>query len=386
MLLAGLLTIADGGLADAPAELGEDVKLLFQVVTCQDGALPATLDPKTVAAYCTKQKDRFNRFQAHWGTHAQQFLVGLEPTDLPAEVIYPFGGGDLMMALAAFPDAKVITTLSLELAGDPRRLRTLTDKVALEQSLKGIAEASATTLASNDSKSVNLSKIQQGELPGQLSMHLMGLALFGYVPISARYFRIEPDGALHYFTNAEIAALEGQSAPRLKSNWKPADFSPAFANVEVQFVPKDKPDAPPRIHRHIGANLSDEGLKLAPGVLAHLASKGQVTAMTKAASYLLWRDDFATIRDYLLGHARFMLSDSTGVPLRFWKKAKCAVVTYGSFQKSFLGTWEIYQKELREEFEAQPARKLPMRFGYPDGSAEKRSHLFTALCPAVTGK
>ena len=71
------------------------------------------------------------------------------------------------------------------------------------------------------------------------------------------------------------------------------------------------------------------------------------------------------------------------MPPRYWKKAKCPVTTYGSFEKSFLGTWEVFQQELRTEFETQPARKLPMRFGYPDGSAEKRSHLFTALCPAT---
>jgi hypothetical protein len=391
LILAALLSASDAGAPDTrsaraesrdgAADLADDVKLLYQVVTCQDGKLPDNLDQKTIDAYCKKQKEKFARFQEHWGTHATEFITGLEPKELPPELVYPFGGGDLMMALAAFPDAKVITTLSLELAGDPRRLKTLADKKALETSLKGIAEASGTTLVSNDSKSVNLSKTQRGELPGQLSIHLMGLALFNFVPVSVKYFRIEDDGTLHYFTAAEITALEGQSAGRLKETWKSPDFSPAFANVEVQFVPKDKPDAAPRIHRHIGADLSDGGLKKAPGVLAYLKAKGDVAAMTKAASYLLWRDDFVTMRDYLVSHARFMLSDSTGVPVRWWKKAKCEVKTYGSFEKSFLGTWQGYQDELKAEFEAQGPRKLPMRFGYPDGSAEKRSHLITATCP-----
>ena len=43
----------------------------------------------------------------------------------PKTVVYPFGGGDLMSALVAFPDATEITTISLELAGDPRRLEKL---------------------------------------------------------------------------------------------------------------------------------------------------------------------------------------------------------------------------------------------------------------------
>ncbi|MBX7097407.1 MAG: hypothetical protein K1X89_06835 [Myxococcaceae bacterium] len=379
MVLA-LALVLSAAPADAPAELGDDVKLLYQVVTCQDGALPANVDAAVVKAYCVKQQERFARFREHWGARAQTFLTSLEPKDLPAELVYPFGGGDLMMALTAFPDAKVITTLSLELAGDPRRLRTLKDPKALEQSLKAIGTASASTLISNDSKSVNLSAIQQGELPGQLSMHLMGLALYDLVPTRARFFRVEPDGSLHYFSAAEIEALGTTTAAQLKSNWKPPDFSPAFANVELEFVPRANPTAPPRIFRHLGANLSNDGLKAAPGVLKHLEAKGTVAAMTKAASYLLWRDEFSAVREYLLAHARFMVSDSTGVPPRFWKAKGCTVATYGTFEKSFLGTWEVFQKELRETFAADP-HPLPMRFGYPDGSAEKRSHLMTATCP-----
>ena len=47
------------------------------------------------------------------------------PKDLPTALVYPFGGGDLMAALQLFPEATEITTISLELAGDPRRWRAL---------------------------------------------------------------------------------------------------------------------------------------------------------------------------------------------------------------------------------------------------------------------
>jgi hypothetical protein len=376
LLLASLLGAEPP--AEAPAEFIDDVRLVFQVVTCQGGPVPSPLEAKTVDAYCARMKPKFERFRTHWGVTARDFIATQRPATLPIELVYPFGGGDLMMALTSFPDAAVITTLSLELAGDPRRLKTLADAKALEQSLKALDEAATTTLLSNDSKSVNLSKIQRGEVPGQLSMHLMGLALHDQEPVSVRFFRVEPDGSLHYFTASEIAALEPQKASKLKETWKAPDFSPAFANVEVQFVPKGQPGASRRTHRHIGANLSDEGLAKAPGLLKHLDAKGQVAAMTKAASYLLWNNAFTTMREWLVAHAVFMISDSTGVPPRYWKKKGCAVQTFGNFQKSFLGTWEGYQEELREAFAS--AKKLPMRFGYPDGSPEKRSHFIVASC------
>lgn len=374
--LSAALVAAD----PAPADFSEDVKLLFEVVSCQGGALPEGLDAAVVEGYCAQQRPRLERFKGHWGSKGRAFLAELRPKEAPAELVYPFGGGDLMMALTTFPEATVINTLSLELAGDPRRLRRVRDKNALKNSLSAIADASNSTLTSNDSKSVNLSKIQRGELPGQLSMHLLGLALFGYRPVAARYFRVEPSGALHYYTADEIEALEGSPAERLRHGWTSPDFSQAFANVEVEFVSAATPDGPRRIHRHFAADLSDAGLEKLPGLLVHLNGKGKVSAMTKAASYLLWRNEFSKMRDYLVTHAAVMIADSTGVPPRYWKAAGCAVSTYGAFQKSFLGTGATLEAELRDEFKAQPRRALPMRFGYPDGSPERTSHLILTSC------
>jgi hypothetical protein len=360
----------------APAEFIADARPLFDLVTCT--ATPAGLDAKTVETWCVGQKARYAKF-TQWGLKASAFLTPLKPGGLPTELVYPFGGGDVMAALQVFPEMQVVSTLSLELAGDPRRWKNLTAPKDLQRSLSAIANASASTLVSNDSLSKNLSATQQGELPGQLSMHLMGLMLAGQEPVSVRYFRVEADGTLHYLTTDEISAVEGTTAKNLKSSWKPPDFSPAFANVEVQFVPKGAPpNAPRRVHRHFAANLANDSLP--PGLMKHFEAKGKVTAMTKAASYLLWRDAFSTVRDYLLANAVFMVSDSTGVPPMHWLQKGCTVDTYGAFEKSFLGTWEGYQADLRKAFAS--AKALPMRFGYPDGSEKKLSHLFIAKCPA----
>lgn len=366
-------------LAAAPegAEFIEDVRPLFRLITC-DTEVPPGLDAKTVTAWCANQKKRYEKFSKGWGVKARAFLEPLKPTGLPTELVYPFGGGDLMAALQLFPEAQVISTLSLELAGDPRRWKTLTEAKKLKTSLSAISNASASTLLSNDSLSKNLSATQQGELPGQLSMHLMGLSLAGQEPVSVRFFRLEADGTLHYLTTEEIAALEGTTAKNLKASWKSPDFSPAFANVEVQFAPKGNLTAPRRTHRHFAANLANDSLPV--GLMKHLEAKGRVTSMTKAASYLLWREAFSVVREWLLASAAFMVSDSTGIPPRHWTQKGCTVEAFGAFEKSFLGTWEGYQAELRTLFKT--AKRVPMRFGYPDGSPSKHNHLLLARCPA----
>ena len=163
-------------------------------------------------------------------------------------------------------------------------------------------------------------KLQKGEIPGELSFFLVGLASHGYEPVSLRYFRIEPDGELHYLTAEDIAAVEAKNAKLLHSSWVAPDFSEAFSNSEIKFKKRGAPDSEIRVHRHIAFNLANDRLKAAPGLLKYLEKKGRISAMTKAASYLLWRDDFSMIRDYLLKNMDFMISDSTGVPVSFAKR------------------------------------------------------------------
>jgi hypothetical protein len=102
--------------------------------------------------------------------------------------------------------------------------------------------------------------------------------------------------------------------------------------------------------------------------------------MTKAASYLLWREDFSRVRNYLLKHMVLMISDSTGIPPRWASKAGFVQETYGAFEVSFLEASEEHNKDFKELWSAQPRRKLPFRYGYIDGvkDGEKpagRSHL-----------
>lgn len=372
-LLASLLAATD----PPGVEFISDVKPIFDLVTCQ--STPAGLDAKTAESWCKKQKRRYDSFSTRWGPKANAFLSPLKPTGLPTTLVYPFGGGDLMSALQIFPEAQEVTTISLELAGDPRRWKALTDKAELKRSLKVVSEASESTLINNDSVSEKMSVAQRGELPGQLSMHLMGLALAGQEPVSVRFFRLEADGTLHYLSQEDIDALEETTAKKLHKEWKSPDFSPAFANVEVQFVPRGKPDAPRRIHRHFAANLANK--KVPPGLIAHLEAKGRVTTMTKAASYLLWDGGFSKLRNWLLANSAFMVSDSTGMPPSLWKENGCTVDAYGKFEKPFLVESEA--DPVADEMRAlwATAKKVPMRFGYADGTEKKNDHLMIAKCP-----
>src|SRR5262249_34971867 len=141
-ILAATLLCADAGAAAAapapnpetamPAATvhpqgGQDftaeVKLLFRVVACQGEApLPPNIDAKVVEEHRKELSRRANLYKTTWVNGAEPFIQKLKPEGLPTTVVYPFGGGDLISALTTYPELKDVTTLSLEHAGDPRRI------------------------------------------------------------------------------------------------------------------------------------------------------------------------------------------------------------------------------------------------------------------------
>src|SRR5262249_11295897 len=161
--------------------------------------LPAPLDASVVKEHCAGIEKLMARYRKTYVDEAEAFIAKLRPAGLPNKVVYPFGGGDLISALTTYPDAELITTLSLEQAGDPRRIRSL-DKKRLKESLDLIRRTIAPLLAMNDSTSENLMKGQRGDIPGQVAFFVVALAVHGYEPVSLRYFHVQPDGSLHYLS------------------------------------------------------------------------------------------------------------------------------------------------------------------------------------------
>jgi len=341
------------------AELG----LLHRVVACADNGVevPAAWT-KVVERHCADLAVQKKRFKARYVDKAIPFIAKLRPADLPEDVVYPFGGGDLASALVTYPDATEITTMSLEHAGDPTRLAAL-EPWQLQRTLGDFRAAIRGLLALHDSSSLNLQKMQRGPLPGQVAFFLTALSVFEYQPVSLRYFRLEEDGSLHYYSEEEIAALASTTAKKKKSTWANTDHSIAFSNVELVF--RRGEGGPLVVHRHIAANLDDKHFG-GSAVEKHLSSKGEVAAMTKAASYLLWNANFSLIRAYLSKSAVFMVSDSTGIPPAHARKAGLAQVTYGKFTGAFLKANAQHGNAFVHLWQEQPFRKVPFRYGYPD--------------------
>jgi hypothetical protein len=365
--------VAPAIVATAPIDRnGEDLKdpalRLFLVAACgPSGELPARFSRPLVDRHCARLDSVYDRYRKRWLSIAMPFFAELRPKELPHRVVYPFGGGDLVSALAVYPEAEEFTTLSLEPPGDVRKIDTVLP-IRLQGALSVNGRNLGKLLGISYSSTLNLGRGERAALPGEIVLLLSALVVHGFEPTSLRYFRFENDGAIHYFSADEVASQGSLSHPA------PEGAGAAFANVELGFHKAGIPGSD-KVVRHIAQDLSNSEFGKNAGLRAYLESRGPVAVMTKAASHLLWADEFSTIRDYLLDHAVWMVSDSTGVPPRFAHAAGYVQDTYGVFTgpANFGPVEALDGKAFRHLFEENTHHPLPFKFGY--GDKEHRSHL-----------
>jgi hypothetical protein len=374
---------ADASPTDAHADAGPlagadfeaEAKVIYRVAACGgDDPVPERFDAKLVESHCKDLKSKYEEYRTQWMNVAMPYIAALVPKGLPPEIVYPFGGGDLMTALATFPDAPVYTTISLEIAGDVRKIDTITMK-RLDGELALNRLHLGKLFEKVHSRTVNLDLESKSDLPGEVVFSMVALALYGYEPVSLRYFKFKPDGTIHYLDASEIDAAEKDAVAKKR---KPVDLeADLFGDMELQFRKAGDPTAPVKTLRHVAYNLDDKHMRADPSLVRHLEAKGKITAMTKAASHFLWSDDFSIIRQYLLDHMEWMISDSTGIPPRYANKAGFLQDTYGVMEwpAAFGPVDNRNAEDLRKLFKSNPQKDLPFRYGYPD--RDHHGHMMT---------
>lgn len=383
-----LLSLAATAQADDGTDFTAQAKSMFRIAACgSTDTIPRRFAARAIDAHCTRMQWIYGQYKKTWVDKAKPYIARLRPTDVPTVVVYPFGGGDLSSALTVFPDATELTTLSLEAPGDVRAIDSIDGK-RLAADLKAISTDIRRLYADAHSTTQSLMEASHSELPGTIMFALAGLAVHDMEVVQLRYFEIEEDGSIRYLTEKElderVAAIAAKSSKKKHSKHFWYEQTSAFANVEIKFRSRANANAPVRTYRHILANLDNAHNKADGRVIAHLAAKGKVAVMTKAASFLLWWNDFSTVRDYLLTHTAWMISDASGIPPRYAEPAGFEEITFGDFTGPYFVQDPIgARKELVKMWAEQQHRDLPFRFGYPD--QDKHNHMMV-MRPRSTGQ
>jgi hypothetical protein len=350
----------------AGADFIAEAKALYRVAACGDTAspVPAAFDATMVDAHCKELAGMIADYKKSWVDVAMPFIAKLVPANTPKTVVYPFGGGDLLGALATYPNGTEYTTISLEIAADVRKIDGVT-KGKLGPELSRYRLVLGKLFEKAHSRTDNLDIGSKSVLPGEIVFDLVAMVVHGYEPTSLRYFKFNDDGSLHYFEQTEIDAADAAVKAGRKSRGDTDDAF--FSDMELRFR-KIGSQEPARILRHVAFNLDDDHMKSNPRLLRYLEASPKIAAMTKAASHLLWSDAFSTIRNYLATHTDWMISDSTGFPPAYAKKMGFVQDTYGTFTwPEAFGTVDVKNaQDLKNLFLANPHTDITFRYGYPD--------------------
>lgn len=374
--IATLALIATGYRAvhGEPRDFTSEARDVAAVAACS-GTPAATYDGKVVAAHCRELAKSVASWRKNWHAKAAPFFAE-QVVKPPTTVIYPFGGGDAITMLAVYPDATEYTSLSLEGIGDPRPLAKL-DRNKLAGNLTKLRTMLAANLgwAWNTTNQLSIDSSETGSgIPGILAIVLVALDAHGYELVEARYFELANDGTVNYLTAEQLAAADTAKATAKQAPKRTHDVQRGtFNNIEIAFRKKGDSAAPRKVFRHIAADLSDGALVHDGGALAYIDKRAGCAALTKAASYLLWKPEFSKVRDALIRNIKIMVSDDTGIPPRFAKPAGLAQRVWGGYRGTFF-KWadQVTAKEMIELWRSSLG-PLPFRFGYYDN--QRTPHL-----------
>ncbi len=350
----------------AGVDFAAEAKALFRVAACGNTTTPVPegFEAVVVDAHCKELASMIADYKKTWVDVAMPFIAKLVPADTPKTVVYPFGGGDLLGGLATYPNGTELTTISLEIAADARKVDVI-PKGRLSSELSRYRMVLGKLFEKAHSRTDNLDIGSKSVLPGEIVFDLVALVVHGFEPTSLRYFKINEDGSLHYFEQAEIDAADAAVKANKKTRAEVDDL--LFSNMELRFK-STSGDAGTRILRHVAYNLDDDHMKASPRLLKHLEAKPKISAMTKAASHLLWSDGFSIIRNYLATHTDWMISDSTGFTPAYAKKMGFVQDTYGTYTwPEPFGTVDVKNAtDLKNLFVTNPHTDITFRYGYPD--------------------
>jgi len=311
----------------APLDLAAEVRLLGGLDTTSDRA--RMLHNAWMAGSWRRFARQRREPMRRW---ARTNVPRLAPS---TPVLYPFGGVDLPSALALYPDQQRYVLIGLEPVGlTPAWSSLPTDTLGNE--LARVREAARTLLSvgflrTNDMAAA-LTRI--GAIPVLLAL----LAREEAQVLRVTAGGIAPDGSFE----------EGRRA-------RPG----AGAGVRIEFrLPRD---ATTRSLEYLSLDLSDGGLRQT-GLLTHLGTFGESACMTKAATYLMHKPYFATVRQALLRQCTILVQDDSGIPVRYLVEAGRRLQVHGSYSAPIPMFKEWVQPELQQL--ARTAKPLPFGWGY----------------------
>lgn len=260
-------------------------------------------------------------------------------------LFYPFSGPDFLHANIFFPEYDTIIMIGLEPTGNSNiNLSNYTTPDAfskISRSLTTILNQSffRTKSMAVDFKTENLN---------------------GTIPIFLHFI------ARHNFTIQSIKDVQlnsnGEFTPISKQDKNPTNYQ----GIEYTLIKNNK-------LKHLyffSMNLMNTEYAGQPGLDQHpelgklLKNKNIASTYLKAASYLLHRNEFSVLRNWILDNSKQIVQDDSGVPVKYIiDSTKWNTSFFGTYTKPIPLFYERYQQQLFDAYHTTNRKILALPFG-----------------------
>src|SRR6476646_7435946 len=291
-------------------------------------------------------------WQAHAAFFEEQFsklhlrqlqkLHGWQATYLPESaqpkpvVFYMFSGPDFLYVDQFFPRAAVYVLCGKEALGpppDPLRIANLSGALGnLENALK--SSLNTTYFITKDMK---------------IDLHEQNLN--GVLPILYTFIA-RADKSI---TNVTFGSLSRGGAFQESARG-------GTAGVRIRYTDNQSGDS--QTVYYFNTDISDGGIKAAPGFLKFCQRLGVGSSFLKSSSYLMFENGFNAIRNFILEHSRIIVQDDAGIPLAYIDPGKWNLRLFGVYHGPIDLFKQHYQSRLQELFAQSNPPPLEFGFGY----------------------
>ena len=259
-------------------------------------------------------------------------------------VFYPFSGGDFLHVNSLYPNANHYVMMAQESVGSIPDLSKM-DKAKTKEYIKAADFILRDIYAKSYFITMNMIKdTKSSPVNGMLPVLLWSVSKTGHTVTAVDELTVDDNGKKSYspFKVGENSA----KAVRI-----------TFGNPEKGIL---------KTLTYYSCDISNSGIEKDKALAATLKAIPPSNCFVKSASYLMHYETFTTIRNTVLDKAIYLVQDDTGIPYKYFDKARFKMELYGNYVKPVSDFSEnLFQKELAEAYKTKEfVGVLPFSLGY----------------------
>jgi hypothetical protein len=252
-------------------------------------------------------------------------------------VFYPFGGPDCLYLTTLFPSAQTYYLIGLEPVGSVPDLIDVSEK-EFNEILSNMHDALKPILQISFFRTIDME--EELKEPGVTPLIMTMLAGNGYEIIDVKPLLLKEDGTF------------------IPSEWGKKETKV----IEIDFVKTQSQNIQKLFY--ISQDISNEGIQKKNNFMNFLKILAPKATFLKAASYLLHKNHFSILRNYILDKSPVILQDDSGIPHKFFKQDAWDLKLFGTYQGPIKMFNDFYEVDLFSAYKNSRVEPLPFGIGY----------------------